>query len=250
MENNKFVPSAGDEAANSYERRKFLGYFDTYFSEKKSILDVGCGHNPVVPHATPWDLANGDGDATYLEGVGEESYDTVYASHLLEHLEKPSVALERWWQVVKTGGHLMVVVPDEDLYEQGIWPSVFNSDHRNSFTTWKNREEAPPHSLSLLELVMNLPNSKLISLSICDKGYDYGKLKPQKPVDQCGAERQIELILEKSESVKEYYSSMQAKVRCGCGSDDLQLLGVVVPDRIWSKCNRCGQRGFMSTKGS
>ena len=42
-------------------------------------------------------------------------------------------ALEQWWQLVKPGGAMVIVVPDEDLYEQGAWPSLFNRDHSATF---------------------------------------------------------------------------------------------------------------------
>jgi len=37
-------------------------------------------------------------------------------------------ALREWFQLVKPGDHLIVIVPDEDLYKQGYFPSRFNAD--------------------------------------------------------------------------------------------------------------------------
>jgi hypothetical protein len=48
-------------------------------------------------------------------------------------MANPESALSQWWSLVKPGGYLIVVVPHEDLYEQGIWPSRFNSDHKATF---------------------------------------------------------------------------------------------------------------------
>jgi hypothetical protein len=35
-----------------------------------------------------------------------------------------------------------VLVPDYELYEQGVWPSTFNSDHRHQFTALDTRPVA------------------------------------------------------------------------------------------------------------
>ena len=52
-------------------------------------------------------------------------------------MRDPVEALRHWFRVLKPGGHLVCVVPDEDLYEQGVFPSTFNSDHKWTFSLWK-----------------------------------------------------------------------------------------------------------------
>lgn len=91
-------------------------------------LDIGAGpdglgRSHTWPHAVirEWDMA--DGDATTLPGIAPESFDFVYSSHCLEHISDIGAALRRWWTVLKPGGYLVVVVPDFQLYERGIWPS-------------------------------------------------------------------------------------------------------------------------------
>jgi len=66
---------------------------------------------------------------------------------------------------------MVLVVPEEDLFEQGIWPSVF-SDHRSTFrldreTTWS------PVSHEIRGLVSSLPGAEVISAEIQDEGYDH-----------------------------------------------------------------------------
>ena len=39
--------------------------------------------------------------------------------------------------MLEPGGHLIVTVPDEDLYEQGHFPSDYNRDHKWTFTIHK-----------------------------------------------------------------------------------------------------------------
>lgn len=107
-----------------------------------SCIDIGAGSDglsryvklfPKITGVREWDLS--DGDAQLMEGVADESFDTVHSSHTLEHMRDVEEALDNWWRILKPGGHLVVVVPDWELYEQGIWPSTFNPDHKHRFTT-------------------------------------------------------------------------------------------------------------------
>src|SRR4051794_20067410 len=91
-----------------------------YFSG--SVLDIGCGPDLVVPHAKPFDFEHGDANRI-LDFLAPESFDCVHSSHCLEHMREPPVALAQWWALVRPSGYLIIVVPDEDLYEQGVWPS-------------------------------------------------------------------------------------------------------------------------------
>src|SRR5436190_21819017 len=109
-----------------------------------------------------------EGDAQTLPGIPAESFDWVYSSHCLEHMRDPREALASWWRVLKPGGFLCVAVPDEDLYEQGIVPSVFNADHKVTFTINKSRSWSP-RSFNLTELIGTLPNHKLIYIRTVDE---------------------------------------------------------------------------------
>jgi len=140
---------------------------------KGRVIDIGCGPDPIVSHAEPFDLQHGD-----AQMIGSlrprEAYDAVCSSHCLEHMKDVPGALAQWWQLVKAGGYLILVVPDEDLYEQGGWPSIFNYDHKATFrlgttTTWS------PVSYDILSLVENLPGAEIISHERQDQGYDYSK---------------------------------------------------------------------------
>lgn len=131
-------------------------------------LDVGCGDDPILPTVDRFDKA--DGDANDLSRYVTKSYDFVFASHVLEHMEDPRHALEEWLSVVRPGGHLVVIVPDEDLYEQGSFPSMFNDDHKHTFTISKTRSWSPV-SVNVLDLVRGL-DAEVISVELQDHGYD------------------------------------------------------------------------------
>jgi SAM-dependent methyltransferase len=135
-----------------------------------SVLDIGCGDDLVVPHARPFDVVHGDANAI-LDHLSPCSFDGVHSSHCLEHMRDVPGALAQWWALVKPGGHLVLVVPHEDLYEQGVWPSLFNGDHRATF-----RLDTPaswsPVSYELRSLLQALPGAEVVDLCIQDHGYD------------------------------------------------------------------------------
>ena len=81
-----------------------------------SVIDIGCGSDPISPSARCFDID--DGDANYITKFIHETYDCVYSSHCLEHMVDAKLALNEWWKLVKPGGYLILIVPDEDLYEQ------------------------------------------------------------------------------------------------------------------------------------
>lgn len=124
---------------------------DPAFHQKYFVgtgLDVGAGGDPLsryvplfpgITHVMTFDVPGSDadvvGDATTLASIpGDNVYDFVHSSHCLEHLADPEAALRSWLRVTKPGGHVIVLVPDWELYEHETWPSVFNMDHKHCFT--------------------------------------------------------------------------------------------------------------------
>jgi SAM-dependent methyltransferase len=132
-------------------------------------IDIGCGPDPVTPTARGFDIT--DGDANVITRHVSETFDFVFSSHCLEHMHDPFAAIGEWWQLVKPGGYLFVLVPDEDLYEQGVFPSRFNPDHKATFTISKASSWSP-RSVNVLDLVNSLQGGELVSLQLQDRGYD------------------------------------------------------------------------------
>jgi len=132
-------------------------------------IDIGCGPDPVSPNARKFDVE--DGDANDILHFVDDRFDFVYSSHCLEHMNDPKKALLDWWTLVKPGGHLFLIVPDEDLYEQGVFPSRFNPDHKATFTMSKAKSWSPV-SVNILDLVLSLPQAQLIGIALHDHGYD------------------------------------------------------------------------------
>lgn len=138
---------------------------DPYFSNQYFVgsgIDIGGLPDPltlyseVFPKMTNvriWDW--NDGDAQFMEGVPANSVDFVHSSHCLEHLENPIDGLKSWFRIVKPGGHLITTVPEEDLYEQGTFPSTFNQDHKWTFTIHKEMSWSSK-SINVLQLLLSL----------------------------------------------------------------------------------------------
>ena len=118
-------------------------------------IDIGCGLDPIMPTARAFDMD--DGDANEITKYVQKQYDYVFSSHCLEHMHNPVSAIEEWWKLVKKDGHLIFSVPDEDLYEQGYFPSLFNDDHKHTFTISKHKSWSPV-SHNILDLVQKLPD--------------------------------------------------------------------------------------------
>lgn len=181
---------------------------DSRFSTRYFVgcgLDVGGGQDslacyselfPRIQNVFVYDVTHGD--AQTLRNVPGESFDFLYSSHCLEHLRNPQEALGNWIRVVKPGGHLVINVPDEDLYEQGHWPSRYNTDHKVTFTLFK-RHSWSPVSINVMDLVANVADrASPLALHLVDQGYRYSLQSMN--VDQTRtplAEAAIEIVLRK-----------------------------------------------------
>ncbi|MDP1527332.1 MAG: class I SAM-dependent methyltransferase [Rhodocyclaceae bacterium] len=190
--------------AISMQRRLADSRFATrYF--KGNGIDVGGGIDSLSLYKEFFPLARNifvydqpHGDAQTLANILDDSFDFLYSSHCLEHMRDARDALANWLRVVKPGGHLVIAVPDEDLYEQGQWPSRFNSDHKISFTIAKPSSWSPV-SVNLLDLLGEFrAQVEILSLQLIDQGYRAATLP--RGVDQTRtpmAECSIEFVLKK-----------------------------------------------------
>lgn len=162
-----------DEATKTSQIRG-ENFAERYLSGR--VIDIGAGEDLVVPHAEPFDKEHGD--SNYIDQHLEpESFDCVHSSHCLEHMDDPEDAIARWWRLVKPGGYLIVIVPDEDLYEQGVWPSRFNPEHKATFSLDKSEKSWSPCSFDLRSLVEGLPGADIISAEVQDQHYDHSMLR-------------------------------------------------------------------------
>jgi SAM-dependent methyltransferase len=192
----------GGGTALSMQRRAH----DSRFAARYFIghgIDVGGGHDslalyvelfPLIQHVLVYDAPQGD--AQKLANVDDETFDFLFSSHCLEHVRDPVEALGNWIRAIKPGGHLVISVPDEDLYEQGVWPSTFNSDHKVTFTLCKHKSWSPV-SVNVLALIAHFCD-KVKPLSVITTDHAYRHRLPR--FDQTGtplSECAIEFVLKK-----------------------------------------------------
>jgi len=100
-----------------------------------NVIDIGSQGDPVVPRAIQIELPPDDyshytsgktldgpawrGDGRMLP-FKDRTVDCVYSSHLIEDFEDWRPAVVEWWRVLKLGGHLIVLTPDNDLWNAAV----------------------------------------------------------------------------------------------------------------------------------
>ena len=139
------------ETSKAQPRRLKEGFFNLYCRGRG--IDIGCADDPLnLGDGKPvdtWDLVNGD--ATYMEGIPDATYDFVYSSHCLEHLTFAAIGLQNWWRILKPGGFLILALPHRDKYEKRkLLPSQWNPDHK---TMWLTSRNEPPNTFGIMPLI-------------------------------------------------------------------------------------------------
>src|SRR5207237_7981161 len=89
---------------------------------------------PILPHALGVDLDYPAYDGRTLP-FPDDSVDTVYSSHMLEHVTDFRATVRDWHRVVRPGGFIACVVPHPCLYEKKrTLPSMWNAAHTRFYT--------------------------------------------------------------------------------------------------------------------
>lgn len=184
------------ETSKSKQRREREGFFKKYV--KEPIIDIGVGRidtfdgsDPLTPDCDTWDKDNGN--AELMESVKDNTYMTVYNSHLIEHLNDPITAIQNWYRICKPKGHIIIAAPDRDSYERSrLLPSKWNADHKYYLTLYLNE---PPCTFSLLDMIKTALH-----------GVEY-RIKEAKTINTCtnmdkphehgNGEYQIEVVIQK-----------------------------------------------------
>jgi SAM-dependent methyltransferase len=177
------------EVGKSFALRLTNGFFQRFLSGPV-ILDIGFrGASkeaaPILPHAKGIDLDYPGYDGVSLPFT-ENSVDTVFASHVLEHVPDAQVAILDWFRVLKLGGYLVCIVPHQYLYERKQdLPSRWSSEHLHFYT--------PASLIKQFESAL-IPNTyRVRHLMDNDLGYDYQVSLDRHPYG-C---YEIELVIEK-----------------------------------------------------
>ena len=117
------------------------------FLQDKKVLDVGCndgfylqyfGNDSAGVDYDATAVAKGQSEGRNVQQVDlnkdslpfpEDSFDAVYFSHVLEHLENPCFILSEIQRVLKTGGLLAILLP----LENSIWNWVPGNSYFNPY---------------------------------------------------------------------------------------------------------------------
>ena len=102
------------EAGRTFREKLKNGFFSTYMVGDV-VIDVGYrgGHDdavPILPHAIGVDLDFPGYDGTKLP-FADESVDTVYSSHVLEHVSDYREMIRDWHRVLRAGGFIIFWFP-------------------------------------------------------------------------------------------------------------------------------------------
>lgn len=108
-------------------------------------IDIGCGEHKVFRSFLGVDSCKDNRlfgariqpdmvveTAEQLGVFADRSFDCVFSSHTLEHIEDWRAALAEWWRITAVGGHLILYLPDRDLYPRIGEPGA-NPDHNHDF---------------------------------------------------------------------------------------------------------------------
>jgi SAM-dependent methyltransferase len=117
------------------------------FVRGTKIVELGCGYRKTVPQAIGVDqAAAGESPSNLHEGMKSVAdikadvtkqlprellnTDTIIARHILEHSVNTVETLKYWNEILKTGGRLIIAVPNQDI----INSIPLNPEHVHAFT--------------------------------------------------------------------------------------------------------------------
>lgn len=189
----------------AFLRRSHNRLFTSVF--KGEGLHIAPGSDPLLKHHYPLctNIAFSNinqykiSEDNLKNSLGDKQFDFVYGTSLTVYEDEPIDVINHWLKFVKSKGYLVLTVPDEDLYEQGNFPSIFNNTHRRTFSIYKKVSWSGNH-YNLLDIIHNINDASLRKIELIDSNYDYSLYG--KGVDQTynfadGVEACIEVILKK-----------------------------------------------------
>lgn len=162
-------------------------------------IDVGAGPDCLpLPDCQPFDQEHGDANklSSYFK-PGE--FDYVHSSHCIEHMNDTEAALRDWLKAVKRGGHLIATCPDLGLYENFTYPSIYNPDHRSSYSFLYESSPFPKHVHfpTFWPKIADVAEVKLARLVVRNFDWKLGRDVDQTWLEEKGCELWNEFVLRK-----------------------------------------------------
>jgi len=176
----KFFTTMWGQSNGTYANTSFSDESDDIiqsFAIGDKILEIGCGQKKLFENSIGLDkTANGEqcydtqdriscadvqcdanGELPFEDG----HFDTIIASHVLEHCIDTANTLRNWIAKIRSGGHLIIAVPNENV-TSGI---PLNPEHCHAFT-----KQSMTNILELLGMkVINGDMEQTHNLIICSK---------------------------------------------------------------------------------
>jgi hypothetical protein len=186
----RYWPIRGEPSV-TFREKLTNGFFESYVSGRV-VIDVGYRGDkpdavPILPHAVGVDFGFPGYDGKTLP-FPDESVDTVYSSHTLEHIADYKEAIRDWYRVARVGGFVVCIVPHQFLYEKRReLPSRWNPDHKRFYT--------PASLLAEFEEALEPNSYRVRHCRDNDFAYSYQR-GPDQHADVNGS-YEIELVIQK-----------------------------------------------------
>lgn len=117
------------------------------------VLDVACGGDKITPEAIGFDgrylpgvdiIGNHDDIWIKVRDFRKDShflkvFDTIFSSHFLEHCPDQYGTINQWTMMLKSGGHLVLYLPDGDHYDNKANPEHMIDMKYETFMFWFRR---------------------------------------------------------------------------------------------------------------
>lgn len=178
----------GPEARKTHLKRFKDGFYERYMTG--TGLDIGYsggveGAVPILPGAVGVGLDYPGYDGKTLP-FPDNSQDYIFACHVLEHMPDYRHTIRDWHRVIKSGGHIVVIVPHQFLYEKRTClPSAWNPDHKRFYT--------PGSLLKEIEESLSPNTYRIVHLRDNDDGFIYD-IPPERHSSGC---YEIECVIRK-----------------------------------------------------
>ncbi len=193
----------GFETRKTY-RDKIDSGFVRRFLSGPAVLEIGYkGYYdetvPVVPQAIGVDIGYPGYDGIRLP-FASGSFDAIYSSHCLEHVEDYQAVIGDWYRLLKVGGHLVIAVPHQYLFERKRFlPSLGNDDHKRFYTAKSLLDE--------IEQSLSENSYRVRYLRENDEDFDYDR----PPSSPSSGQYEIEVVIQKIR--KPYWNLIDGTIR-------------------------------------
>lgn len=124
--------------------KRKLKLINTFNSEGKTLLDIGCGTGDflhvaqqdnwsvigIEPNDSARQIANSKTNnavfnISHLEDLGENSFDVITLWHVLEHLPKLETHIQLFKHLLKPNGTLIIAVPNFKSYDAQLYKNYW-----------------------------------------------------------------------------------------------------------------------------